>query len=179
MSGLWTLPPIGVSRRNRRRPPRSQPPFRAPSARCRRDLPIPAQPTPVGVSEISRGSSAANTPGPRPTHIASTLQGCQKARVNTINAGKKRPPGPPPHTAHQRVGPKGQPFPQPGPAGRETSPTSVRRPNGPTIPLRRPTVSGKRLSWGAERGPKAPTGSDGSNGTKAPTGSAHKEEATC
>jgi hypothetical protein len=69
------------------------------TARCRRDRPIPARPTPVGVTEISRGLSAANTPGPRPTHIASTLQGCQKARVNTINAGKKRPPGSPPHTA--------------------------------------------------------------------------------
>jgi hypothetical protein len=31
-------------------------------------------------------------------------------------------------------GPKGQPFIQPGPAGRGTDRPTVRRPNGPTIP---------------------------------------------
>ena len=37
---------------------------------------------------------------------------------------------------HQRTGPKGQPFPQPGPAGRDTHPShDIRRPKGPTIHL--------------------------------------------
>jgi hypothetical protein len=36
---------------------------------------------------------------------------------------KTSPPGPLHTPRAQRVGPKGQPFPQPGPAGRETSPS--------------------------------------------------------
>ena len=58
------------------------------------------------------------------------------------DAGENRPPGSPPHTVPQRVGPTGQPFPQPGPAGREACPNhTVRRPNGPTIRLRLPQGS--------------------------------------
>ena len=65
------------------------------------------------------------------------MPGCQKPRVNMTDAGENRPPGSPPHTVPQRVGPTGQPFPQPGPAGREACPNhTVRRPNGPTIRLR-------------------------------------------
>ena len=70
-------------------------------------------PTPVGVPEGSRGASAANPPGPRPTHIDSTLEGCQKARLNTINAGKKRPPEGPPHTAPNRSAQRASHSPSP------------------------------------------------------------------
>ena len=51
-------------------------PFRTPTSR------LPARPTPVGVTEGSRGSSAATTPGPRPPSTPAPRRRCQKAWSN-------------------------------------------------------------------------------------------------
>jgi len=56
-------------------------------------------PTPVGVPEGSRGSSAANTPGPRPQQRLHPEGGARKRGSTQPTLAINHPPESPPHTA--------------------------------------------------------------------------------
>ncbi len=62
---------------------RNHPVFRRSlTSRPARRPPDPGTPTPIGVTELTRGPSAATTPGPAPPNTPASRRWCQTARMN-------------------------------------------------------------------------------------------------
>ena len=113
---------------------------------------------PLGRTTARSGRNVANRTNTRTSRRAADFP------ARTIGHSRSLVTTPPLNGSAQRASHSPSPAQR---AGKGFPDHVVRRPNGPRIPLRLSTVFVERLSWGAERGPKAPPGSE------------RGEEATC